>query len=565
MKIKYLLLFAFIFFGLIYAESIGYTGQSFETDTVYLRLRYYDPETGTFFSKDPLGINASLNSYCYVESNATNKTDRMGLWAGIDDAIALGGGAAAGVVGQGIADLIQGKTSSWQDYTASALGGAAAGETLLYTANPFAAGAAAGVTSNLSRQGLNAMSGAGSNFDLGGLITETALSSLLSGVGGTVSNKLSPLIQDGLQSLSNKTKGAIGEALTTVTLPLRGIIPTGFQVEQSIANTGKTTYVDVTGKSIFNLSEDLFFESKWGSSSLTSNQKAFQSLNSSSYIVDRWNVPEIATQTVNTFAASASSSLSSLFNLGGVLIDKAATLIGSNLSDIKGATYDPVTKQLVFLGTNDASAVKDIDLDYFYTAVNAVYGSAVPPFVTLDPPVSLYTQWTDYGDGDGTFEPGEWGGVYIRYNPIWTEEDGTIDLKVTLKSSSQIQENTFFTAEAAEVRRDFSLQISQIFADQNRDRFVLGRNSNHEISHSQEEVLGDGLSHGFRLAHDPISTVYPFVDLLASCFLSGMLCVRQVWRVTFRKFAEDLMKENSYKLLASSFACGYHELEMVRG
>ena len=51
--------------------------------------------------------------------------------------------------------------------------------------------------------------------------------------------------------------------------------------------------------------------------------------------------------------------------VAGVLIDKAATLIESNLADIKGATYDPVSKQIIFLGSNTTPGVEGIDMDYF--------------------------------------------------------------------------------------------------------------------------------------------------------------------------------------------------------
>ena len=71
--------------------------------------------------------------------------------------------------------------------------------------------------------------------------------------------------------------------------------------------------------------------------------------------------------------------------VGGVLLDKAATLVGANLTDISGAMYDPVSGQFVILGTNNPAPVKGINLDYLYTALQAVYGSAVPPFVTLVP------------------------------------------------------------------------------------------------------------------------------------------------------------------------------------
>jgi YD repeat-containing protein len=75
--------------------------------------------------------------------------------------------------------------------------------------------------------------------------------------------------------------------------------------------------------------------------------------------------------------------------VGGVLLDTAATLVGQNLSDITGAMYDPVSGQFVFLGTNNVAPVKNINLDYLYTALQAVYGSAVPPFVTLNPSAQI--------------------------------------------------------------------------------------------------------------------------------------------------------------------------------
>jgi YD repeat-containing protein len=115
---------------------------------------------------------------------------------------------------------------------------------------------------------------------------------------------------------------------------------------------------------------------------------------------------------------------------GGVLIDKAAQFIGANLSDIRGATFDPTTGQLCFLGTENAGATKDVNMDYFFTAIQAVYGSFTPPFVTLDPPVTQINEWTDFGDGDGLFEPKEWGGFTLRYNPIWADQDNYVDVRV---------------------------------------------------------------------------------------------------------------------------------------
>jgi len=119
--------------------------------------------------------------------------------------------------------------------------------------------------------------------------------------------------------------------------------------------------------------------------------------------------------------------------LSGVLIDKAAELVGSNLADIKGATYDPESNQIIFLGSNSTPGVEGIDMDYFYTAVQAVYGSAAPPSVSLDAPASAASLWQDLGDGDGNFGAGEWGGFSLHYNPLWSEQDGNVAVRVKCK------------------------------------------------------------------------------------------------------------------------------------
>jgi len=110
--------------------------------------------------------------------------------------------------------------------------------------------------------------------------------------------------------------------------------------------------------------------------------------------------------------------------VGGVLLNTAATLVGQNLSDITGAMYDPVSGQFVMLGTNNPAPIEGINLDYLYTALQAVYGSAQPPFVTLNPSASAYTQWS------GQFAPGQSGGFTILYNPIWPNEDTTVDVLI---------------------------------------------------------------------------------------------------------------------------------------
>lgn len=64
-----------------------YGGEQFDKETglIFLRNRYYDPETGRFISKDPhpgkLDRPSTLNPYCYVENNPVNFVDPWGFEA----------------------------------------------------------------------------------------------------------------------------------------------------------------------------------------------------------------------------------------------------------------------------------------------------------------------------------------------------------------------------------------------------------------------------------------------------------------------------------------------------
>lgn len=396
------------------------------------RARYYDPETGTFITKDPVGVTGGLNTYQYAEGDPVNIIDPSGLYVGVDDAVAAGIGALVGLGAQGVGDLISGELSSWQDYTAAGVGGAAGGVAFLYT-GPVGAALAGGAVTNLSRQGLNLATGQQDSFSVSGAVVETATAGVLTFAGGKAGEAILPAVA---QRLPSSLKGDIGEFLTENAARLRGETILGTQVRYDLPGvftpTGRQAFsrVDVVSE---NRIGDIFFnEAKFGTSTLTSNQKILSNIEPN-FRVDQWDynfVSSAGNAIGSAFGFGTSQAALNTTQVGGVLIDQAAELIGTNLMDIQGATFDPLSRQLIFLGEETSSSVEPINLDYMFTAIQAVYGSATPPLVSLDPPLSALTSWVNFGNGDNVFEPNEWGGFVLRYNPVWDKEDTTFNIKV---------------------------------------------------------------------------------------------------------------------------------------
>jgi RHS repeat-associated protein len=69
-------------------QPYAFTGREWDKETglYYYRARYYDPETGRFTSKDPIGIGGGVKSptetnlYLYAGNNPVNRTDPLGLY-----------------------------------------------------------------------------------------------------------------------------------------------------------------------------------------------------------------------------------------------------------------------------------------------------------------------------------------------------------------------------------------------------------------------------------------------------------------------------------------------------
>jgi RHS repeat-associated protein len=163
---------------------------SWATGLYNFRARWYSPELGRWLSPDPIGLEGGLNLYEFCGNDPVNFVDPYGLWAGVDDVVFIVGGAAIGMTGRLVGDVINSarsgswEFSDWEDYTGAAAGGAVSGETLLYTANPILAGAAGGMAGNLVTQGAKLATNKQCEFDTGSLFFDTGIGALAGKIPG---------------------------------------------------------------------------------------------------------------------------------------------------------------------------------------------------------------------------------------------------------------------------------------------------------------------------------------------------------------------------------------------
>jgi RHS repeat-associated protein len=63
--------------------GLGFAGAGTPTSAgggyVYMRNRWYDPQTGRFLSQDPIGLAGGVNLYAYAGNNPTSYSDPFGL------------------------------------------------------------------------------------------------------------------------------------------------------------------------------------------------------------------------------------------------------------------------------------------------------------------------------------------------------------------------------------------------------------------------------------------------------------------------------------------------------
>lgn len=149
-------------------EQMDMVSASDYGSVLFLRARYMDTVTGRFLSRDPMPGNPmetqSLGPYTYAENNPVTMTDPTGECPICAIGLVALIGATAGVISQGVSDLLYHEPVRWRNYGAAAVGGAASAVTFSLTGNPLAAGAAGGAASGVVRESVAAIRGENHSF-----------------------------------------------------------------------------------------------------------------------------------------------------------------------------------------------------------------------------------------------------------------------------------------------------------------------------------------------------------------------------------------------------------------
>ncbi len=309
-----------------YPNDFSYAAEAYEEESqlIFLRNRYYDPELGRFISADPefgSKTNAqSLNPYTYVNNNPLNFIDPTGLRSAKACAYPAGTKTKHGTstTGHGFWELTRdsGEVITIGRYPGGKL------DSYKIDYDQICPGTAFYEWPATDTQ------------------IDTIIEQVKKGKYSLLSSNCINGLERGLNILGIKNPSFTSGGIST---PVKAVIWL-----ESL--NGRTDYYDA-------MQEDIRF---------ISDPEAFMAL--------RDNKPQPP-------AASQSSG-----DVGGVSLNKAAKLLG-HISEVNGAIYDDATGQLIIIGRKDIS-LPEMDFDDLAVAVRSIYGlgrkAPQNPGVSLD-------------------------------------------------------------------------------------------------------------------------------------------------------------------------------------
>jgi len=361
-----------------------FTGERYDDNSglIYFRKRELNPATGSFLQKDPVLFADSPSNYVYVAANPVIYIDPAGTFIPILAEIGLVAMEAysTGAFYESLADsIVEGQVAYRK--TGSIWSGLKAGGLSLA---PSVAGQMTGNLTGLAKF-------------VDGLVKEEVTEFFIDSTSASI-DAYGRLEKESADFRKAIERGDLDILKVLATPPLMPAIPS-------------PSYNDI-GNSNFS----------WGPALASASLK---------------NTIEMVALPPLAGAATSSFYNAGVGRPGGVLLDKAATLIDANLDDIAGASYDPATGQIVFLGSQNPASLANVNLDLFATAIQAVFGSAVPPYVTLDPPAKLLQTRFNIGDGDGVILNGKTASIPIQYTPYTATETDDMTLSFKLNGVPQ--------------------------------------------------------------------------------------------------------------------------------
>ena len=193
-----------------------------ETQSYYIRARYYNPANGRWLSED--SARSELNWYTYCDNSPISYSDPSGNipWPNL---ISGGIGAVIGAVAGGISAHINN-----ENVLAGAIGGAVAGFVTGFTGS-FLGGLIAGGVNAFAQGAIN------NNLDAGNVIGTAITTGVFGKIGGIISDKL-------IAPAFSVTSGAIGKtawgvAEYTVQTILQGFqVPIGLGINYGVGSIG---------------------------------------------------------------------------------------------------------------------------------------------------------------------------------------------------------------------------------------------------------------------------------------------------------------------------------------